>query len=340
MKSKIYILSLAILTCLFGISTIIVFSYNQKETKEYIYKEHPRVLEEAAIANAQRKASDLYMSGTFNKKSDSIGSYEIRTFRDADTTFEYRSKIVNIETQINRSRQSYLLSTRDLHSSEIQILFDSLLQQKGIYVPSVIGITDTFYIKLNDWSRDTTQFKANIKSSFAKQGIFEDINYHAYSDISFLAVWKLMPKMLIYILLSMTLLVGGLLVYTLKRKPQKEEVIIEPSSEIEIPVTETATNFSDTETLKIEDKKIIGGRVEVKLSAQPLHIINMFLENDNRVSKDAIKKRFWEHNIDSTNNMTTTINRLKLSLDKAECGWTIITDPADDEYYLLKRNQK
>lgn len=299
-----------------GIALFIAVLHYRKVAVEHIQTSIPPLLREAVIKNIKNKTDSISFSGYSHRKYKT-GTVEEREFRAADTTFTYQRTRKDFDTETLDNRQAYLLFTGSLHSSDIKFLFDSLLQDKDIYAQTTIGITASFYKKLNDWyPEDTTKMHVDFRTAYTKQGIFEDIDYHANIGYPSSTIWRFMPQSTIYILLLIELVLCGLLVAQRLLKP-KEYLGV---------------------TIEAPEEKPIADITKIKLTRQSRNLLNMFIESDGyRVDKAMIRARFWPNNNGSLNNMTTAIDRLKNALTKAGCGYTINTDTNDKEYYLLEK---
>jgi len=318
---------------LFLLIFIVSLIYQVQETRIAFFAEIPLCLQTSIRQTIEHKAKDAYYFAPayeYNPNKNRIGEYEIRTARYADTTFTYRSKIVDPGTDAFRGYQTGFLETGQLHADSIHILFDSLLQEKNIYVESILGITASFHTKKNEWSGDTTAIDINYRTVFANQGDYEDINYYAYIHYSPYTLWTLMHKVAIGILFICTIFMAIVLLWWLhkRKKEKKNEIVLLKNGNYRI--RDIKFNVAE-KTLIIEE-----AQKEIILSQNLNDLLLMFLETKHyRVSKEDIKQKFWPKSITALTNMTSTVNRLNKVLKDIQCPYTIATDLKNDEYYIF-----
>lgn len=313
MKLGKQIINNILIGLLFLVSSILIFVLinNRKASIDYIHAKLPVLLEEAIKENTENRTQKAPFSG-LTHNPDKIGTIEDRIFATSDTTFTYKYKVTDLETELLQSKQSILLLTEELHSNDILVILDSLLNQNNITCQLTVGITASFYKKLNDWtpSNDTINTHFDYHTSLTKQGLFGDISYHTYINYSFKTLWYLMNQSLILSLLLLDILMLCFLVTRItKQKCHKQ-------TEIKADVLPATTK-------------------ELKLTGQLYELFQMFTDNNGLVNKESIKKTFWPHYQNSTTNMTTLIDRLKKKLSENENPYTIITDPENDQFYRL-----
>lgn len=304
----------------------VVVHYQQVAT-EHIHATTPLLLQEAVKENAKNKTINISLEG-FAYTPGKIGSTIVRTFQTADTTFTYPYKITDMETEILDSRQSFLLLADNLHSHDIKVILDSLLQQNNINSQTTVGISASFCKKFNDWSSpiDTANTHLSYQTCLVKQGLWGDINYRAHISYTFAALWRLMPQTLILVLLLLEILSFCLCIgYIIKRRYNQGRQTLLIEKEQTIPYQKTTVEANALSTA-IKD---------IKLKGQNADLLQMFIESNGRVNKETIKKRFWSTSENPTTNMTTLVDRLKKKLAEAESSYIIITDPEDDRFYLL-----
>ncbi len=312
------------LTIALGISCIGTVVYYYQHTSRHIYLELKNSFHEAIAINAQNKTNQTTWAGSYEYDPNLIGSYEEKTIRLPDTTFVFKRKVVDPETDMFRGRQLELLMTDNLKSEDIRLVYDSLLHKRNIYVPHVIGVTASFYKKVNDWTRDTTSIAVNYKVSLTQQGPFEDINYYAHIEVSFLCICQQMPKQFILFLLISTFISGLFWLYVSQR-----------SSPLDYYESITIKYFPGKDMV-LDGQLLSIGNDSVKLSLQNTKLMRMFFHTKRfRLHKEMIKNEFWPHNPKPTTNMTSAIDRLKQQLCDLDKGLTVITDPNSDEFYIL-----
>lgn len=304
--------------------------YQKNNVKRQIANKIPICLEASVRKYIESKMGDAYYSAVYeydpNKKK--IGEYEIRTAKYADTTFTYRSKIVSPAESAFRGFQTVFLEIGQLYPDSIQIIFDELLEEEDVYVQSIIGITSSFYVKKNEWSGDTAALDINYRTSLINQGDFEDINYYAYVHYSSYTLWTLMYKMPIYILSILSLIIGVILLWWVRKRKREIANGIELREDGNYRIKDLLY-YTNEKRLVSEDK-------EMKLSPQLHELLLMFLNADEyRVNKTEIKQKFWPKYIDATSNMTSTVNRLNGTLKDIGCTYIVIADPKNDDSYIF-----
>ncbi|WP_455590599.1 hypothetical protein [Bacteroides sp.] len=310
-----------------GLGWTLYFEINNSKTNLNI--EITCYLEQAAEENGRAKNKNTPTIGDYSNRPDLLGTYEIRTFRSADTTFTYRHQILDIETEISNGNQFFLLLTDQLNSKDIQILLDSTLNSKKIKAKATIGITSSGYpIKQLSWSNDTLTINKNGYAKYTMTFDFTQIHYTAYLSYDFFTLWKRTNKTFIYLLGIIEVVVSVLLALTFIRKRKAKAI----QQEEEVTKEIKRRNY-----FAIDGKYIQCGESTKKLTPQTLTILQMFLENEEyRVSKEDIKEAIWPGATTQLTNMTTAINRLNDILQEIHCNLEIVTDPHDRDYYLLQ----
>lgn len=313
---------------------LILFSgstfYQIKEAKQHIIEQSPILLENAVRKNIKEKSTSIYLaySYEYNPEKRKIGEYEKRTVRYADTTFTIKKKIRDPGEDVFQGFQTLFVDIKQLHADSIQFLFDNLLKEENIYVESIVGINASFYTKLDEWSGDTTAIDVNCRAGFLNQGEYEDINYYAYIHYSPYTFWRLMSKVPFSILFISCIVTGIALFWWLrKRKREKREGIV---------LLQDGKYRMHHATYNVQNKTLRSEAKEIQLPQLLHELLLLFLKAENhKADKKQLKQQFWSKNGDSTNNMTSTINRLNKILKEVDCGYTVITDPKDEESYIL-----
>lgn len=309
-----------------------VLTHQIKETKNYISAEAPLCLQTSVRQIVEHKAKDIYYAAQYkyDPNERKIGEYETRTARYADTIFEYQSRIVDPGTSAFRGFQTLLLDINRLHADSIQILFDSLLQKKNIHVESIVGITASFYTKINEWSGDTTAININYRTEYTDQGDYEDIDYYAYIHYSPDTIWTLMPKKAIYPLFIACIISGLILLWWLRKRKEEKKNGIVLLKNGDYRIKEIKFNVNERRLFSEESGQ------ELTLTQQLNDLLLLFLEaGHHRVSKEDIKQKFWFKSSTAATNMTSAISRLNKILKDINCAYTIITDPGKEEYYIF-----
>lgn len=297
-------------------------AYDCQVARKQIRDIIPSALAEAVHANAHKKTVGIPFVG-YTKQAEEMGTYEKRVFQSADTTFTYPCKIVDADTHRQRSKQNFLLVQEMLHSSDVQSIFDSLLHKRNIYATTAIGITASYYKKLNEWSKDTTKMKIRLRASHLEQGLFEDINYYAYTDYSCATLWRLMPHRGIVSLAIILLLIGILFAtyQIIERRKHYEEIKNRPS----------LMNAQVCEKTKI----ILFNGKEIKFTRQMIKLLTIFIEGEGKVKKTELQETLWPDAADPRSCMTSAISQLKQKLAEENFTDTIRSDPEDHEFYQL-----
>ncbi len=323
------------LFCIAIVSFAAIWVHYENQATHYIQARLPVVIKNAVQINAREKGV-FFQVARFSIDPQDIGKFKEVFFRDKDTCFTYQSKVVDMETHIQRNRQTNLLLNNKLHSTDIKQIMDSLLRQENIRLPMSIGIKSSFYKKTDDWSTDTTQIASNFTTSILGQGDFEDIDYHVYADISLPAIWPFMPRTLIFFLLLVAGATGCSVVYCYKRKPStnltiEKRIFLLGCKENNSPF------YAERTYIYIDNHFLKGGKVDARLSPRVEVLLAMFLHSPNlQVRKSYIKYLFWGSAEDTMGNMTSLINQGRKTLDEAQCGWILISEHKKAKHYTLK----
>ena len=313
------------------IAKLIIFVIHYGDIKSYIRHEIRPLLEEAMRKDISKKMEKEYFYFSEHEndpRKQKMGKYEEKTYRSQDTTFTYQSKIVDWETDLFRGNQCYLQVTNRLHPQEVKVIFDSLAAEKNIIAKSAIGIISKFYKEQNEWAGDTTSMSIDYRTSIDKLGDFENISYHVYFDYSFSTIWRLMPKMALYILLLLQALCSITLIgWLIKRaKEHRKEIIKLKNGNYKI---DSSILNPNTMRLKNEEKELL-------LPAQQNQLLLLFLQSeDHKVSKKAIMDTFWPKYSNPRNNMTTAIDRLRTILTDIRSQRIIYSEKNSDYYELV-----
>lgn len=263
-----------------------------------------------------------------NPEKKKIGEYETRTATYPDTSFTFVAKVVSREDYVFGLCQTYLLDAGKLEPGPLKQILDSMLYAKGINIHTEVGITSAFHTKIDKWSNDTTQMSVKHRFSIPEQGNYEDINYYLLIDYPIAMLWKLMPKIDVYflIILILTTIIILVSLYIKIKKEKKPGIILLKSGKYGMKEI----------LLDVQQKALIIDRKKYKPSPQQYELITLFLQADKqRVNKYTIKRKFWPSHDEANSNMTTCINRLKKKLEEIESGYTIITDPINEDFYCL-----
>lgn len=316
---------------LFILIFLTVYQHQKKEHTSIIHAETPQILEASIRKYVELLSRNQQQFYHYNHQPEKhkIGKYVTKTFMTEDTTITYQAKIVDFETYIFNSNQTILAAKKELRPQPIQCLFDSLLAENGIYhTQTAVGVSYSVLSSFHEWSGDTTSLSIDQRISFNNQGNFGDIHYDAYIDYSFLTFWKAMPKGVLFVLFIINIVIA-VLIGVFYRKSRKRLVL---STSIEKGQFLLRGYVVDIPNQKIKDKE--GG--EKKLSPQQKQLFNLFLRAENyRVKKSILKDELWPNHTGSTTNMTTAVKRFRDFLSQLECGYTVISDPKDDDYYLF-----
>lgn len=315
-----------------------------QKSKAKLNLEIVNLLKQAAKENGKIKNKTIPWVGNFNVRPELIGTYETRTFRNADTTFTYQHKITDIETELDQSNQHFLLLTNQLYSQDIQILFDSLLRNKNIKVQTAIGITSTGYPQRNmPWSKDALRMNIHERTHYVMEADFAQIHYTAYLEYSFGTLWKRIEnKNTLYLWGIITLTAAGSLayIYFLKKKDKTKEIPENetiPSSQKAVPIISKEETKETTLPFQMKEEYIIVGDKKRKLAPQSKQILEIFLNAENyRIEKLKLKELWPTKASDSTSNMTSAVKRINDTFEKIGCKSEIITDPENRDFYLLK----
>lgn len=333
-----------------------------QQSKIQLNTEISNMLKQAAEENGKIKNKNMLWLGEYNNKPNSFGTYETRTFCNADTTFTYQHKVTDIHTNLNNNNQHFLLLTNQLHSPDIENQLDSLLRNKNIEAEIAVGINSTGYPQKDlAWSKDTLHMRIHGRIYYMLEADFVQIHYIAYLQYSLTTLWKeIENKSTLYLWGIITFMASGSLVivyfFFLRKKdkskgtPENETIATLPQSmiiikeEITDKVTEVVEIVEEVKTAKkislsfeIEKGHIIFKDKTKKLAPQSEQILQMFLNVENyRVKKQDLKELWPGKNSNSTSNMTSAIKRINVIFKEIGCKSEIITDPKNRDLYLLK----
>lgn len=319
--------------------------YNEiEQSKIKLNIEIPHLLKQATEENGKIKNRHTPKLGDYNNRPKLFGSSETRTFCNADTIFTYQHRITDIDTELNQSNQHFLLLTEQLHSSDIQILLDSLLRKANIKAQIAIGITSTGYPQRNlPWSKDTLRMNIHERTHYVMEADFAQIHYTAYLEYSFGTLWKRIEnKNTLYLWGIITLIAVGSLayIYFLKKKDKPKEISENetiPSSQKAVPIISKEETKETTLPFQMKEEYIIVGDKKRKLAPQSKQILEIFLNAENyRIEKLKLKELWPTKASDSTSNMTSAVKRINDTFKKVGCKSEIITDPESRDFYLLK----
>lgn len=319
-----------------------------QQTKNTLNTEIQEILKQAIREYGQNRNKDVPRFGGLDYRPELIGTYETRTFQSADTAFTYKRKIVDLDTELFNENQFYLLFTDNLHSKDLQSIFDRMLDYRLIKAKTSIKIVASGYLKqMTDLSKDTTQITIDGRAYHIMDDGVEKISYTAYLDYSRATLWQRMSKQRLYILGTLEALLGIAFMILLYYNRKKSLKIVVQNTTLyrtkhrshtrrrETIILNTAPLQLENTLLRIEGKYLISHGKQLRIAPQSLQILQLFLNTPNhRVSKNDIKE-LWTTKHDRTSNMTTAINRINKSLLKLDCPETIFTDPEDKDYYLL-----
>lgn len=257
------------------------------------------------------------------------GEYYVRTHRLADTTFTTRTKKVDPIKERIRGSQYYLFLADNLRPKSIHMLFDSLLHEKGVVsTQSAIGVISSFYKGMNEWSGDTTALAIDHRSVLANEEEYDLINYYAYVDYSLATYWERMPRSAIYTLLALIFLSGSALFY-LKRKDKI-------AKRAGITLLSNGTYRLGDTFIRLEKRSISTGKRKEKLTEQHAQILSLFLMSDShRILKNDIQKELWSKHTDPRSILKNAVTRTNKKLREMGCPYAIVSDPEDEEYYVL-----
>ncbi|NDV58503.1 helix-turn-helix domain-containing protein [Bacteroides sp. 519] len=309
---------LATILCTILFSYCFVHSYI--ECKKEVQQVLPLLLKETLKTYIHKeKDSTYFFVNKHEHIPNQIGKYKDKTVQFSDTTFTFRIKIVDLETEIHRNIETLLLATETLSANTINQIFDSICHTHNIYANSAIGVTANFYKKVNQLSRDTTNIVITHKTAIYKQGEFEDINYYAYMEFTPYTYWRLAPQIVRYTTFGIILILLVLFFINIQKRKEKQ-------------IAKNDASPAD------DNNKIV---IDIQgLTKQQQIIMKMFLEApDYRVHKDRLKEALWPNHENAITNMTTAIKRLKDTLINENYDYTITTCNRNDSFYILKKKQ-
>lgn len=354
MKKRLSYILIYMLLCIFiitggmGIKSLYT-GIQQSKTK--LNKEIPNLLKQATEENGKMKNKNIPKIGDYNNRPKLFGSFETRTFCNADTIFTYQHRIADIDTELNQSNQHFLLLTNQLHSPDIENQLDSLLRNANIEALIAIGITSTGYPQKSlPWSKDTLRMNIHGRVHYMLEADFAQIHYTTYLEYPLATLWKrIEDKNILYVWGIIALMTGASIAiiyfYLLKKEdkskeiPENKTIPASPEPILTIRKEEVVEAKQTSLPFKIEIKTecIIAGDKKKKLAPQTKQILQMFLAvKDHRIEKAELKKLWPTKDGASTSNMTSAIKRINDTFEKIGCKSEIITDPESRDFYLLK----
>ncbi len=315
---------------LFLSSILGVIEYRQSEYKlrqkisslfeQSIYEEIKLKMSEEFVFI--HKGSDL----TLEKKT-----IKNQTIVTADTTITKEAEVSDdLDLELLKSSQSYLLLRRRIQPDTLQQLFDSKLNENGLKIASVILVR---YDHNMQTSGDTTQIHVDYRIPAVRGGVYGEITYEGLIDYSPFTVFRSMAKSEIIVLLTLEILMLIAIFYLfLKKSEIKPDKIAKRGRYYYIGVT----------VFDIRKNELIGQRSEViPVTRKPAEMLLMFLKSaDHVVEKSVLKETLWsDHPYTANKSLMSTINKLRNYLKDVGCAFSIITKKGDD-YYVLKYMQE
>lgn len=338
-KRRLYVGLGSILITIWLIAFAITY-VNMQKTQATINAEMGKLLEEAVRNNAREKAKDIYVSG-IAQEPEQIEKIESRVFRSADTSFVYKREVADAATTLFQSQQLVLLLTDSLRSADVRLAFDSLLLSRQVLAMSAIRMVASGRLKeLTCYSGDTTSMNIDNRAIYRMDDGLENIEYTAYIDYSFMALWRLTPKPGISVSLLLSfLLVGGAAGYVFMSKEKKKETPVDKKTEVTekrlIDIDYNATQIKKLLHTQGEGVVVFQGE-EIILPPQPLNILLFFLRAELfRVNKQELQIKFWYSTKNKVGHMASAVRRINEEFEQKRFPFKIITDVEDRAYYIL-----
>lgn len=272
----------------------------------------------------------LKMAGEFvlihHNNNQSQKKNRTQTVVTEDTIITKEAEVSgDMEVELFKGSQTYLLLRGWLKAQELQQVFDSTLQKNGLKEASVVLIR---YNQNTLASGDTTQLSAYYRIPVVKGGVFDEITYEGLVNYSFFSVFRLMSKSMPLVIFLLEVVVLSVMFYFFveKRKIKPDKII-----------KRGRYYYMGKTIFDIRKYELIGQKKEiVAVNNQPAEMLLMFLKsNEHVVEKNLLKETFWPDNSYTANqSLMSTINKLKNYLKDVDCAFTITTKRGDNHYTL------
>lgn len=308
-----------------ALCSLMITEYRQSEVK--VREIIPLLLEEAISEGIKLKMENVYVSShmVFNS-TEKKSSFRNQTIITEDTAITKEAEVNgDMERELLKGFQSYLLHINQLQPDTLQQLFDKKMDQNDINARSFILVHHEHDTEM---SGDTTGYRINYRTPVIKGGIFEEIAYQGLLNYSPFTVLRLVPKKTIVALLIWEVLIIGILCYLyLQKRKIKPGKIVKKGGYYYIGET-----ILDTRKMEL-----IAGKKNIKVPKQQFAILLMFLDSDDHILlKENLKNHFWSDKHYTANQiLMSTINKLRTCLKEIDCTFNVCTKKGDD-YYILK----
>ena len=325
---------IALLLVIAGLVVIVLLAlgiteYRQSEAK--MRRDTLLLLEQAISEEVRLKMEDVYVSVRMVSDPSVIKEkVKKQTIITQDTTFTKETEVSgDMDKELLKSSQSYLLHLNQLQPDTLQQRFDAKLDENGIKTRSIILVRHEHNAKM---SGDTVGYRINYRTPIIQGGVFGEITYQGLLSYSSLAVFRLMPKNVIIVLLILEVLILGVVYYLYvgKRKIRPDKIV------------KKGRYYYIGETVLDTRKMELGvGKETIKLPKQQFDILLMFLGSDDyALDKSELKERFWSKSTRAKESMMSAINKLRNALKEVDCTFNITTKKWSDFYTLeyIKEN--
>jgi DNA-binding winged helix-turn-helix (wHTH) protein len=315
---------------LIALSLLGISEYRKSETK--MKGDILLLLEQAISEEVRLKMEDIYVS-VHMESNPSVLKEKVKkqTIITNDTTFAKEAEVSeNMDMELLKGFQSYLLHVNRLQPDTLQRLFNVKLDENGIKACSYILVHHEYD---SEMSGDTTGYPINYRIPVIKGGVFGEIAYEGLLHYSPFTVFRLMSKSMLIVLFTLEVLMLGVIIYLFveKRKIKPDKIM------------KRGRYYYIGETIfDTRKNELIGQRREViPVTRKPAEMLLMFLKSDDHVvEKSVLKETLWPDKPYTTNHsLMSTINLVRNYLKDVGCAFSIITKKGDD-YYILKYMQK
>jgi len=312
--------------------TFMLVSIGYHGAKNIVDQKNDSIFEKSVRLFILEKMKGDYSCGFMENDPKKMGTYETKTCRDKDTTFTFRSKIVDYETDLYRVSLDCYLEMDSIHATDLKKAFDNKCRENGIFhTRSAVKIHADSIKHYNDSTGIIHSTDYDYKIVLPKQGIFEEITLTAYLACSPLTYWGLMPHTGIYIWGSTSLLIALLLLLYILRLRYEKRIGTEILKNGDFRIFHTIINH--------EERTYINTHTHVtgKVPPQMMQVLVLFLTSEkNEVTTERLVAELWPKRTpdEAITNRTTTIRRVNELLTEMGCKQMIIGDEKRGVYRL------
>ena len=307
------------------ISLLLLGGIEFKRSETRMQEEITVLFKEAIHEEVELKMEGVYQYTSFtNNPAPKKERIKKQTITTKDTTIiREAQRSDNIQLELIKSSQSYLLLVNRLCPDTLQQLFDAKLNEKNIKAHPYVLVRHGNNTLM---SADTTELRLNYRVPVVKGGVFDEISYEAFLSYSPIVVFRMMSKTALVFLFVLELLILSFVFYLYRRLKQ-----VQPDK-----IVKRGKCYYIGETiLDPFTMELFSNQGKQKLPSQMFGILMMFVENENNlVSKEVIIERYWSKNTRSEENMASMISKLRNVLNSVGCTFNITKIKGSDYYKL------